>query len=151
MDDILSHIEDKYEYKKFLDANAWSTYLKTSTEALERTNFSIDILLLSEINIRQAELPLYCIDGYDMHGFTIENRRGGGLLVYSKNELRLQTVNPQSCGLEILHSQFKSSDTTIRIITVYKPPNTNKLRCIQELSVLIKQIPEYEDSLLQVI
>lgn len=47
--------------------------------------YSIDIIILSEINIKQDELSMYNIQGYEMHANTRKRRRGGGILFYTKS------------------------------------------------------------------
>jgi hypothetical protein len=116
---------------------------------------TLDIIILSEINIKHQELTLYKIEGYEMFAYTREIRRGGGILIYVKTRLCPETINSQANAMEILHCRFKKLSQTcqnqnnlsgmIHVIAIYRPPNSNKVMFIKELDELLKQIPDRHD------
>lgn len=156
--DLLKSIETEITYEKILDTQLWSTFINSTNTELQivhlnirslRKNFTelmvtlhtcknvLDVIVLSEINVKQDELRFYEIDGYDMHSYTRETRRGGGLLVYCKSSLNAETENIHGHATEILHTRINCDSKSLSVISVYRPPNTNKLRFILELQELI--------------
>lgn len=108
----------------------------------------IGILLLTEVNIKENELALYHIKGYNIFANTRENKRGGGVLIYVKEYLMFNASKTLTSSLEGLHGKLTADHSTINIIAVYRPPKTNKLLFVDEIEQIIKRIPASEQILM---
>lgn len=108
----------------------------------------IGLIILTEINIKQEEVSIYTIDGYDMHWNTRETSKGGGILIYTKKEINFSSINITGNSGEYIHGQIgMENQRDIHIITAYRPPKTNKLCFINEIHQLLKTIPTNCDAI----
>lgn len=76
----------------------------------------IDILILTEINIKEEEICLYAIPGYDSYAYTRETCRGGGILVYHKEILSLEFLTLPTTSFEAIHAKVTIDKRVIHII-----------------------------------
>lgn len=106
---------------------------------LNENKYNIDILILSEINIKKEELSFYQIIGYNIH--TREISRGGGILIYAKNGLNFDARIVNTEAVETLHGQIKYGKCITHVIATYRPPAKNKITFIQQLGTIVKSIP----------
>lgn len=157
------------DYQKFENSESWSKYIKRSEKQLKivhlnirslRKHFNeflvltkqcevmIDIIILSEINIKTEEATMYKIDGYKMFCNARQKNKGGGVLIYAKEELNFDADIHDSLASEILYGKLNTGKHTLHIISLYRPPKTNKLRFIEEINLILKSIPTKEDILL---
>ncbi|KAH9631137.1 hypothetical protein HF086_001072 [Spodoptera exigua] len=105
----------------------------------------INVLVLSEINIKAEEVAMYHIEGYNMFAKTRERTRGGGLLIYIKEDLTFVEKPSQLSSAEVLHGTLNMKNTCLNIIALYRPPKTNKMQFISETEKLIQEIPRNEN------
>lgn len=106
----------------------------------------LDLIILTEVNIKKEEIPLYRIGDYDTYWNTRETRKGGGILIYAKKELNFSASNINGTASEVIHGKINTSQQKdIHIISVYRPPKTNKLRFTQEVQNVLKTIPKFTD------
>lgn len=132
---------------------------------LDSCSKHIDIIVLSEINIKKDEVCFYKLEGYSSYAYTRETRRGGGLLIYAKKELLFSSegdINGGSAGangsyglhsfghsIECMHGRLGCDRyKNVHIIAVYRPPKTNKMCCVSDLRRLLKSIPRGCDVIL---
>lgn len=108
----------------------------------------LDIIVITEANLKHSELCMYNIKGYDINSCTRAGRTGGGVLVYTHVDLCAQ---PYLCPI-----QFKTAEVVIVtvgqsanltfIISIYRPPRINKqskiLHFISELNTLLQHLPK---------
>lgn len=155
------------EYTRFTEVAEWHSYLNKENKKLQiihlnirslRKNFNqlqqllnnslnnLDVLILTEINIKSHEVPLYNIQGFNSYANTREKCKGGGILVYVRNTMSWapSVVNGTAC--EVLHGQLElQSGSPLHIIAVYRPPKTNQIRFVEELNDLVKDIQYTRD------
>lgn len=107
---------------------------------LEENRYTIDIIILSEVNIKNEEMSFYQIPGYNAVIRTRETMRGGGILIYVKECLLFNTFDVNTDALESIHGQLKTAKYVVHIIAIYRPPNKNKALFIEQLETMIKSI-----------
>lgn len=112
---------------------------------LEASKCEIDIIILSEINIKKEELPLYNLPGYESCAVTRENKRGGGILIYAKDVLGFSAEIANTQAMEAMHGKLKKDNHTLHIIALYRPPSKNKSHFIEQIGNMIKKIPSAEN------
>jgi hypothetical protein len=105
----------------------------------------LDIIILSEINIKKEELFLYNLEGYNIYTRTREDRRGGGLLIYTKPELLTEKLNTRGHTSEILHIMTRNFRNPLHILAIYRPPSASKTGFIQELDGILGNIPRTDN------
>lgn len=109
---------------------------------------SLDVICLTEINIKQEELYRYHINGFNMYAWTRHVRRGGGILIFVKSKYTFVTKKLPSEYCEVLAGELKLSNYITDIFVVYRPPNTNKAAFITELNGLLHSVPRRNNLIL---
>jgi hypothetical protein len=106
----------------------------------------IDIIALTEVNIREQELPLYKLENYDTHVMTRETSRGGGILVYVRKKFNFAATIIKSNYSEILHGDLLEDGKKLaHLFVVYRPPKTNKHGFVTDIHRLLSSIPTGQD------
>ncbi|CAH2092606.1 unnamed protein product [Euphydryas editha] len=105
----------------------------------------IDIIILSEINIKKDEVAHYSITGYTMYANTREEQRGGGVIIYIKENINFTADTLEISASETLHGKLKLEKSILHILATYRPPKTNKSRFVEEINTFLKDIPAKED------
>lgn len=118
--------------------NEFLTLLKTCEE-------KIDLIILSEVNIKREELALYAISGYNIHANLRETKKGGGIIIYAKENLNFDVDIIDTSAAETLRVKLKAEKKFLHVIATYRPPGTNKLRFLKELNIIVKEIPPLDD------
>lgn len=103
------------------------------------------MLVLTEVNVKEDELSLYCIEGYNQFANTRENTRGGGVLIYAKENLIFNANKTLTSSVEGLHGKLTINHSTINIIAVYRPPRLNKVLFLNEIEQILRRVPANED------
>ncbi|KAF9793979.1 hypothetical protein SFRURICE_003415 [Spodoptera frugiperda] len=105
---------------------------------------------LQKLNIKEEEVPLYKIPGYVVCSKTREDRRGGGIMIYVRDDMQFNTEksHPLISTSELIYGKLAHGNKTIHILALYLPPNTNKLIFTTELDALLKSIPPAEEIIL---
>ncbi|KAF9787706.1 hypothetical protein SFRURICE_003191 [Spodoptera frugiperda] len=102
----------------------------------------LDIIALTEINIRKKESSLYNIEGFDTYISTRETRRGGGIFLYVNNKLNFTANVIKSSYYEMIHGQLCQNGRGMsHIMVVYRPPMTSKIGFIDEVHKTLSEIP----------
>lgn len=98
-------------------------------------NRSIDIIILTEVNISETICNLYNINGYEMHAELRKNRKGGGILIYVNKKHKFVRKKPSNNNhFECLLGNITTpSNYSATMCAVYRPPNNCKHLFIQEL------------------
>lgn len=82
-----------------------------------------DLIILSETWLRQEESVFYNIDGYDRFACCRE-ARGGGLLVFIKNSLVINSVvYAPLCTAESISVELGCSGGSLWVTAIYRAPN----------------------------
>lgn len=161
MNNALKFICEEIEYTRYNNLAVWSNSIKNKNKEIDivhlnirslRKQFAellvmlnqcdekIDLLILSEVNVKQEELSFYSIPGYNMHSNTREESRGGGVLMYAKDTLNFAAEEGDNTASEMLHGRLQTENEIIHVISVYRPPTMNKLKFVDEISYLLKKI-----------
>lgn len=115
--------------------------------ALDDKN-SIDIIVLTEINIAEHENQLYKMEGYDVIFYNRcrrdrDKKRGGGICVYIKDNIVCDNVesscNPNS-GHEMIQFCLTVNDRKIEIFAIYRPPDENAIKYVDEMDKILADI-----------
>lgn len=165
MDRFDTIVELDYQYDRHLNLSSWKLNISRDEKYLRvlhlnirslRKHFNellvflkgytefINVLVLSEVNIKAEEVSMYQIEGYNLFAKTREKTRGGGLLIYIKEDLTFIEKPSQLSSAEVLHGTLSMNNECLNIIAVYRPPKTNKMQFISETEILIKKIPRNE-------
>lgn len=111
---------------------------------------TLNIIVLTEVNIKKEEVSLYMIPGYLVFPYTREMRRGGGILVYVRDDLQYTTEIPrlQYKSAEIIHGKLRNGKNNMHILAIYRPPHMIKQNFITEIDTTLKNIPLCEEIIL---
>lgn len=72
-------------------------------------------------------------------------RGGGGILIYAKESLSFHAQRVETESVEMLHGQLMTETNITHIISIYRPPKTNKLLFIEQLETIIRSISASEN------
>lgn len=100
----------------------------------------LHVLVLSEVNIREDCVRLYCIPGFRRHSFTRREQRGGGLLVFVKDMFSSIQVPPPNfiTTFELVHVSLSQNSVPVySLLCIYRPPSSSEREFIQELESLL--------------
>lgn len=99
-------------------------------------NFKFSIIAISETWLNSQTQPLARLDGYRFEGNVRGNKRGGGVGLFIINSLNytlnnddinnpcIESISVSLMNLNILSNLTHSKANPIRIIIIYRPPNT---------------------------
>lgn len=108
----------------------------------------IDIIILTEISIKDNENSIYQIEGFSSVYFNRDRQKGGGICLLYRCNIELDEKwkgkNPIS-GHECIHVDISVNRSTTSIIAIYRPPNCNSELFIKEIDEYIKQIDKKHD------
>lgn len=109
---------------------------------INETQVKWDVIAVTEVNIKKEEVSNYKWNGYTNYDVTREHTaRGGGIMIYidekySINEKNIKRLDiGKSDGVEI---QITKNNQDFKLIAIYRKPDTNKEKFIQELKKIIK-------------
>lgn len=85
-----------------------------------------------------------------MHIWTREERKGGGILLYIRNEFTFVRSMNEECGTfcEILSGEVQSTNYNTTMFVIYRPPDTNKTKFIRELKSVLCRVPKKKNLVL---
>lgn len=107
-------------------------------QIIQSCKSSIDIIVLSEVNISDETVSLFNLRGYTQHYELRKNRKGGVILLYVKNNLIFKQQKTKTYSFEcIAGSVITNSKNNIWLCCVYKPPDTSKWLFTRELKSLL--------------
>lgn len=102
---------------------------------------NFDILTLVETNTAAENMSLYTIEGYKQYFYNRINRRGGGIMVFIKNEHAGEEFNLTTKNTyEQIHIKVKIEKRELDIISIYRPPNSDKNAFMNELEEQLSTI-----------
>jgi exonuclease III len=97
----------------------------------------IDILVFSEINIKETDSNKFKIEGFKKICKPRPEGRGGGLLIFYRSHFKIKVINQKFTEAEILNIIINDE---LNIISLYRPPSSNKRIFINELSACLDKI-----------
>lgn len=157
------------EYYKYNDVNEWYKALNTRTTCLQiihinvcslRLHFSgllvllntclqcLDVVCLTEINIKDHETHRYQINGYNMYSWTRNNRRGGGILLYVRKEITFIVKKVHSKYCEVLAGELQLKNYQTSLFVIYRPPDQSKANFITELQSILCSVSRRKNLIL---
>lgn len=157
---------NEIEYKRYIHINTWQNDLRKGKESLHilhlnicslRKHFNelltltkncldnIDIICLTEVNVKKYELCLYNIEGFNLYSKTREKQRGGGIVIYVKENITFKTYNTAGSYCELLHGCLQAGRYESDIIVCYRPPKTDKPLFIKAIEQVIRSVPKNKD------
>ncbi|XP_070556651.1 uncharacterized protein [Ptychodera flava] len=93
---------------------------------------NLDILVITETWLKSQTDPVIAdfhsaVSGYNVHHQSRSSRRGGGVAVIARSNLRVTEKHSGSFNsFESLDIKLQSLSQTVRIITIYRPPESKK-------------------------
>lgn len=117
-------------------------------QLMKACNYMIKIAILTEINIAEEELPMYKIAGYNMYSRTRKGKRGGGILMYSWENINVKIEVMNMSQMEIMFTKTSFNTYDCNIISIYRPPQSNREKFIEELVTVLESIPSGQDVIL---
>lgn len=108
---------------KFLQWNCQSIIKKK--QELEHRAQDFDIVALSETWLNEEDK--FKIRNFNTIRWNRQNRRGGGVAILVKNNLKYQTIRNiynANCKLEVCGIKLNFNSRSLSIISLYKPPQT---------------------------
>lgn len=66
----------------------------------------LDVIILTEINVKEVEIALYDIPNYELYWNTRETRRGGGILFYYRKNHNFTASSIVDMAGEYIHAQL---------------------------------------------
>lgn len=104
---------------------------------LENKTEKIDVIILTETNCKPEEINLYKLPNYNSTYYCREKRRGGGIIIYTKEKLNIQeTKNIDFKYAENVEIEIEKKNLIINAI--YRPPNLNVKEFLKELKKWLK-------------
>lgn len=92
-------------------------------EFLMNLAYEIDVIIASETWIKsKEEADLFNIHGYKSHYVNRNNRMGGGVGIFTKENLNVELVHEFNQVFYIGHIKVSSHNNILNIIGVYRPP-----------------------------
>jgi len=112
----------------------WDEFVFT----LQDAKISWDIIILTEINIKETETSLYSLDSYNSFFLTREDTvRGGGICTFVRNNL-LCDFSKFKCDLnDGLKINLNVNDSEFIVLGIYRQPSTNKQKFISSLKTIL--------------
>ena len=129
-----------------IDGNK-SNFDKFATE-LSATSVTFSVIGLAETNVSKTELaPLYNLDDYSgFYSETIEGKSKGtgvGLYVHNSfNAIENEKLCITSQNMESIFLTINKNNKKINVGTVYRSPNGDNNKFIEEFTLLVEQFPK---------
>lgn len=164
--DPSDNIDNNLEYKRFKGFQEWSNdqehsenqihilhlnirslrkHFNEFTVLLDQNRNAIDIIILTEINIKSEEISFYAIKGYDICDNTRKTQRGGGVIIYYKKHLQMDLESLKTTACEGVKGKLIYNKRVLHIIALYRPPQMNKILFLDQLRIILQEVPSSED------
>ena len=124
---------DKFKFNRdmkllHISARSLKKNISNIHQYLELTGDSFSVIGITETWLKDINDPLIKIPCYSMEGFCRQNKRGGGVALYIKEEynytIRSDLCSTDTLSIETCFIEVENSTTSNIIIeVVYKPPD----------------------------
>lgn len=99
---------------------------------------SLDVLILSEISVDEKACSEFTLAGFNSYCLCREEKRGGGLLMFVKNDWFSDRINVSMVHAEVCAVSIHKSSSSYIVCAVYRPPHLNINMFCEEFSVLFR-------------
>lgn len=107
-------------------------------QVVHSASLPLDLIILTEVGISESIKNLYNIPGYNMHTQLRNNRKGGGIIIYTKSYLKFTPIHYKTITFESMLGTVKlSNNDVVDVCAVYRPPSLNKTLFVRELGKCI--------------
>jgi hypothetical protein len=139
---FFNQLPNKYSVNKFscihINIRSMIKNFPKLQQLIHNSISPIDVIIVTEAGITDPIVNLYNLTGYNMYPQLRTNKRGGGIIVYAKNYLKLTLTQHQTKTFENLTCTIKvNACQDVVVCAVYRPPKTNKYIFVKELSKCI--------------
>ena len=117
------------------------------TEYLQTLNIEFTVIGLTETWLTPDNLDLFGLNNYKQFSICRENRRGGGVSLFVKQNLHFTILEELNCNNDVIECIFieiskdaLSIDHDLIIGNIYRPPNTDINNFIEILSNILEEI-----------
>ncbi|CAN7995234.1 unnamed protein product [Ixodes hexagonus] len=94
----------------------------------------VDIFVVTEINVSDAGLDVFTLQGYHPHFVTRQLRRGGGITIFVRD---IYAVSPRD--ISFAHAECLAVDNSVLVLfTLYRPPSNCVSRSLLELDEVLQ-------------
>lgn len=112
----------------------------------------IDVMIITEINIKEHENIVYSLKGYKMIVYNRENKtRGGGIGIYIKENIEINnTIMGNSTGgmYEYIQISLELDHKKTTIIAIYRPPDGDVNAFVEDIQSRLLEIKEKSNVIL---
>ena len=127
---MFQHIASEFHNKfKIISINICSLNAKFTllTAFLQSFSFKYDIIVLIETFLTESTTSLYEIEGYNHDFIFRKKRKGGGISIFSRNDIQLNVYEPL-CEVTPTHEQLIAKvsipdSISFTLIALYRMPN----------------------------
>lgn len=118
-------------------------------QIIDSSIISIDVIAVTEAGISDSISGLFQIPGYSMYPQLRNNKKGGGIILYSKSHLKFTPFINKTFTFENVTGTLKTcSNECAALCVVYKPPRTNKTIFTVELQKHLNDSALHNNNLL---
>lgn len=115
---------------------------------LEPYKNALDVIILTEVNVDDLNVKLYQINDFEQFAVCRHDRRGGGVIIYVRNnwlgERQSITINEA----EVLLLSIESAHASFIICAIYRPPDKNIGTFLGELQHLLTTLEKRDNIIL---
>lgn len=145
---FLDNIPYKYTNLICMHVNIRSLIKNFATleECIYSCNRCIDIIILTEVNIKDSSSSLFNINGYNMHTELRKDRKGGGIIIYYNKKHKLTTIHTNTKQFEcVLFEITTPTNCSVTMCAIYRPPIKSKHLFLHELKPILDKINTQSD------
>lgn len=99
----------------------------------------VDVFVLTEINVSQACLNTFTLQGFSAHFVTRSGRRGGGIALFVNDNCEAFSVDVSIVHAESMMVKVCKRSFSVHILSVYRPPSCSLSRFLVELDETLRQ------------
>jgi hypothetical protein len=107
-----------------------------------------DLIAVSETNLNENEVNYYNIENYERLNICRENKRGGGILLFIKNN-KFESVTCKKIRIsedDALDVTLSLAKEVYNVIVTYRTPSASRIKYIKELKELLKEKDNHKES-----
>lgn len=103
--------------------------------------YNYDVIVFTEINLKWECVDFYNWDGFNKYTYCRRDRRGGGVMMFVKNNLNSVQAELNLSEAETIYVKLKLPDRIIHVCGIYRPPDSNVANFTEELEIYLDNVP----------